>query len=233
MEAVILAGGKGTRLQPYTNEVPKPLVPLGNRPIIEILLRQLRKSGVTKAHVAVNHLAHLIVAVLGDGKKLGLEIVYTVEDKPLSTVGPLSLIEDLPENFIVANGDILTDLDASALYRSHLESGALLTVATHLRTEKIDFGVLECADDNTVTGFREKPQYDFAVSMGIYVFSRKILKFVPTNEPFGFDQLMLKLLEQKQRVVQFPYSGFWLDIGRPDDYERALREQAKIEELLK
>lgn len=233
MEAVILAGGKGTRLQPYTNEVPKPLVPLGNRPIIEILLRQLRKSGVSKVHVAVNHLAHLIVAVLGDGKKLGLEIVYTVEDKPLSTVGPLSLIADLPENFIVANGDILTDLDASALFRAHLESGALLTVATHLRTEKIDFGVLECAGDNTVTGFREKPQYDFAVSMGIYVFSRKILSLVPTNEPFGFDQLILKLLEQKQRVVQFPYGGFWLDIGRPDDYERALREQAKIEELLK
>lgn len=232
MEAVILAGGKGTRLQPYTNETPKPLVPIGNTPIIEILLRTLRRSGVTRVHLAVNHLAHLIMAVLGDGRELGLEINYTAEDQPLSTIGPLTLIKNLPEQFIVANGDIITDLNIAELWESHVRSRALVTVATQRRTEKIDFGVLEANAENQVTGFCEKPEYSFAVSMGLYVFSREVLRYVPAGQPFGFDQLILELLKQNQKVMQYPYSGFWLDIGRPDDYERAQHDQDKILRML-
>jgi NDP-mannose synthase len=221
MEAVILAGGKGTRLQPFTNELPKPLVPLGNRPIIELLLRHLRKSGVTRAHVAVNHMAQLIMAILGDGSSLGLEISYTTEERPLSTIGPLKLIKQLPDHFIVANGDILTDLDVAELYRAHVSANRLVTVATYPRTEKIDFGVLEIGDHDRVVGFREKPAYEFQVSMGLYVFSRRVLELVPEGQPYGFDQLMLDLLKRGEPVHQYPYQGLWLDIGRPDDYFKA------------
>ena len=232
MEAVILAGGKGTRLMPFTNEIPKPLVPIGETPIIELLLRLLRKSGVTKAHLAVNHLADQIIKVLGDGSRLGLQIEYTSEDQPLSTIGPLTLIKNLPEHFVVANGDILTDLDISSLYRAHVASRALVTVATYPRTERIDFGVLEVDADHRVTGFREKPGYHFRVSMGIYVFSRQVLNFVPKGRSYGFDELVLDLLARREHVREYPYDGFWLDIGRPYDYQRALIERVRIEKLL-
>ncbi|MFZ1685383.1 MAG: sugar phosphate nucleotidyltransferase [Candidatus Zixiibacteriota bacterium] len=232
MDAVILAGGKGSRLQPFTNELPKPLVPLGETPIIALLLRQLRKTGVTRAHLAVNHLAHLIMAVLGDGAGLGLEITYTVEDQPLSTIGPLRLIKNLPEHFIVANGDILTDLDVSSLYDAHVASKALVTVATYPRTERIDFGVLETDSNHRVIGFQEKPAYEFRVSMGLYVMSKRVLEFVPENRAYGFDELILDLLERGELVKEYPYSGFWLDIGRPDDYERAQMDRERIEKLL-
>jgi NDP-mannose synthase len=232
MEAVILAGGKGTRLYPYTIDLPKALVPIGNTPIIELLLRQLKKNGVSKAHIAVNHLAHRVKEKLGDGRSLGIQIDYTEEDTPLGTVGPITLIKDLPDHFIVANGDVISDLDIKMLFDFHKSSNAMLTVATHVRNERIDFGVLESASDGHVTGFTEKPGYRFAVSMGINVFSKELLRYVPGNQPFGFDQLMLTLLSEKVRIMAYPYEGFWLDIGRPDDYERALREWPSIEKLL-
>jgi len=228
MEAVILAGGKGTRLRPYTTDLPKPLVPIGKQPVIEILLGQLKKAGVTKAHLAVNHLAHLIQSVLGDGSKYGLDIDYSVEKQPLSTVGPLKLIDNLPEHFIVANGDILTDLDVAKLYEDHVQSGAIVTVATYKRTEKIDYGVLDIGEDGIVSGFSEKPSYHFSVSMGIYIFSWAVLDLVPESKPFGFDDLMYLLLERSEKVRAFPFDGYWLDIGRPDDYEQALRDIDKI-----
>jgi NDP-sugar pyrophosphorylase family protein len=231
MEAVVLAGGKGTRLRPYTSDIPKPLVPVGDRPIIEILLRQLRRAGVTRVHLAVNHLAHLIMAVLGDGKAYGLEILYHLEDQPLSTAAPLKLIDGLPEDFIVANGDILTDLKIEELFDFHVRGKAKLTVATHTRSERIDFGVLESTEDNVITGFTEKPQFRFAVSMGIYVFNKSALDSVPAGKPFGFDDLMLELLRRKERILSYPYSGYWLDIGRAADYERAQREVDLIEGL--
>ena len=233
LDAVILAGGKGTRLQPFTSDIPKPLVPVGDTPIIEILLRQLKKSGVGRVHIAVNHLAHLIMALLGDGTSLGLNISYSVEDKPLSTVAPIKLIKDLPEHFIVANGDVLTDIDVRKLYDYHLSRRAALTIATYIRTEKIDFGVLESSADGRVVQFSEKPNFQFAVSMGVYVFSRDVLKYVPENKPFGFDELVLTLLQHHEPVLQYPYDGFWLDIGRTDDYQRALGELDRINEWLK
>ena len=232
MEAVILAGGSGTRLQPYTAEIPKPLVTVGDRPIIEILLARMKKCGVRKVHLAVNHLAHLVMAALGDGTRLGMEIVYSHEETPLSTVGPLKLIKNLPKRFIVANGDILTNIDFQALFDHHVRSRAELTVATCRRTTKIDYGVLEMGAEGAVTGFREKPTYAFVVSMGIYVFSREVLRLVPEGRKFGFDDLMLALLERREPVSTFPFDGYWLDVGRPDDYRQANQDADKIRGLM-
>jgi NDP-sugar pyrophosphorylase family protein len=232
MEAVVLAGGKGTRLKPYTADLPKPLVPIGEYPVVEILLRQFSKAGVTRVQLAVNHLAHLVMSVIGNGTRFGLQVEYSVEDKPLSTVAPLKLLTDLPEHFLVANGDILSDLDIAQLYKHHLRSGASLTVAMHERSEKIDFGVLEVSPDDVITGFSEKPVYNFCVSMGIYVFSRHVLDLVPDETVFGFDDLMDLLLKSGERVCAFRHDGYWLDIGRPDDYERALQDLNRIDEWL-
>jgi len=232
MEAVILAGGKGSRLMPHTAEVPKPMVPVGGRPIIEILLSRFRKAGVTKVHLAVNHLAEQIEAHLRDGSKLGLEIVYSKEDQPLSTVGPIRLMRDLPDSFIVANGDVLTDLSVKELFDFHREHGAELTVATCHRHDRIDYGVLDTDDNNTVTGFIEKPSYSFRVSMGIYVFSKSILDVVPQGKPFGFDELVLEMLRQKRRVMSFPYTGYWRDIGRPEDYAQVQEDIVEIKGLV-
>lgn len=224
VDAVVLAGGKGTRLEERTREIPKPLVPVGGRPIIEYLLDRLKAAGIVRVHLCVNHLAHMLEEVLADGSRFGLNIRYWNEKKPLSTVGPLRQIDELSDNFIVANGDILTDLDLVELYRYHLSSGSRLTVATCKRPTKIDYGVLEVGDDQCVTGFREKPVYDFTVSMGIYVFSRSLLDDLPSGEPFGFDDLMYRMLENGEPVSTFPYDGYWLDIGRPDDLVQANRD---------
>jgi len=221
MRAVILAGGKGTRLRPYTVSLPKPLVPVGNRSILDIVLVQLRRAGVTRVTMAVNHLAHLIMAYFGDGKRWGLQIDYSLEDKPLSTIAPLKLIKDLPENFFVMNGDVLTDLDAAGLYRYHVDHDADITVATFERDSKIDFGVLETDENDRIVGFAEKPVYHFSVSMGLYVLNRRLLEIVPADAPFGFDNLMLACVEHGRKALSYPHRGFWLDIGRPDDYEQA------------
>ena len=232
MTAVVLAGGKGSRLMPHTAETPKPLVEVGGRPVVEYLLARLKKGGVGRVVMAVNHMADQIERHLGDGTRFGLQIEYSHETQPLSTVAPLKLVKDLPNNFLVANGDILTDLDIGTLYHYHVERRAELTVATYRGTEKIDFGVLEIDSENTVIGFREKPDYHFIVSMGIYVFNRSVLDLVPENKPYGFDQLMLDMLKHKRQVRSFPHDGFWLDIGRPADYEKAQGEVERIREMV-
>lgn len=220
MKAIILAGGKGTRLKPYTYVFPKPLVPVGEQPILGILVEQLRKSGIKELVFCVNHMAELLMAYFGDGKKFGVDITYSREEKPMGTIGPLKLIKDLPENFLLMNGDLLTDIDFRDFYDAHIQSGALATIGTYKRNVYIDFGVMEI-ENNRVTGFVEKPEYHYNVSMGVYVFNRKILDYVPDNQPFGFDKLMLKLLEQKQNINVYPFDGYWLDIGRPEDFEKA------------
>jgi NDP-sugar pyrophosphorylase family protein len=232
LTAVVLAGGKGSRLMPHTADLPKPLVEVGGRPVVEYLLARLKQGGVNRVIMAVNHMADQIEKRLGDGSRSGLTLEYSHERLPLSTVAPLKLIKNLPDNFLVANGDIISDLDIGALYQSHGERGAELTVATYRGTERIDFGVLEIDAENTVTGFREKPDYHFIVSMGIYVFNRSMLDLVPDNKPYGFDQLMLDMLKHRRRVCTFPHDGFWLDIGRPADYERAQGEAARIKGML-
>lgn len=229
MRAVILAGGKGTRLRPYTTTIPKPLVPVGDMAIMEIVIRQLSRSGFDHITVAVNHQAQLIRAYFMDGEQWGVTMDYSIEDKPLSTMGPLKLIDGLPQYFLVMNGDILTDLDYDALYRSHVESGAIGTIATYERDTKIDFGVLKYdGENNRIYGFVEKPVEHFCVSMGIYVFSRDILELIPKDVPFGFDHLMHRFIEEQRDVRAYPFDGYWLDIGRPDDYDRANNEYDQV-----
>jgi NDP-sugar pyrophosphorylase family protein len=230
MEAVILAGGKGTRLKPYTTILPKPLVPVGDRPILSVVIAQLKAAGVTKVTLAVCHLAELIMAFFGSGQKFGLEIAYSLEGEPLGTVGPIRLIQGLPENFIVMNGDILTDLPYGELWQSHLRSGALLTIATYHRDSLVDFGVLDVDDETRrIRGFREKPIFRFEVSMGIYVFSKRLVDLIPPSQVFGLDDLVLDMLDRGCPVNTHHHDGYWLDLGRPDDYDRANDE---IEQLM-
>ena len=220
--AIILAGGKGTRLKPYTIALPKPLVPIGRYPILEIIIRQLVHFGFTRITMTVNHQADIIQAYFGDGSKLGIEIDYSFEDKPMNTMGPLTLIEDLPDNFLVMNGDVLTDLDYAEFYYFHTNQNTIFTISGVRRSIVNEFGVLEIDDAGHLSGFREKPTVDFTVSMGIYMVGKEILKHIPHNTSFGFDHLMLKLLEEKERVRVRNFEGYWLDIGRPDDYEMAV-----------
>jgi len=229
MRAVILAGGKGTRLRPFTATLPKPLVPVGDRAILDVVLAQLRKAGVERVTIAVNHLAQLIMAYFGEGGRVGLKIDYSLEDKPLSTIAPLKLIKDLPENFFVMNGDVLSDLDFEKFQKFHADNDADITVATYERDSKIDFGVLQVDANRGIVGFEEKPSYHFSVSMGVYLVNRRLLEIVPDDTAFGFDDLMLACIAQGRRALSFPHSGYWLDIGRPDDYAKA---NEKIGEFL-
>jgi len=222
MRAIILAGGKGTRLRPYTTLIPKPLVPLGGKySILEIILMQLAREGFQHVTLAINHLAGLVQAYFGDGSRFGLKIDYSLEENELSTIGPLTLIDNLPENFLVMNGDILCDLDYGNFFRSHVAEEAGVSVSSYKREVKIDFGVLESNPGGQLTRFVEKPTYHFDVSMGIYCLSRRIVEALPPGQRYGFDNLMLDSLEGGREVRIVPFNGYWLDIGRPDDYETA------------
>lgn len=233
MRAVILAGGKGTRLKPYTTFIPKPLVPVGGEmPILEVVLRQLSQAGFNHVTLAVNHLSNLIMAYFGDGSQWGLKIDYSLENKPLSTIGPLTLIRDLPENFLVMNGDILCNLDYRDFYEYHLASANDVTVAVYKRDTKIDFGVLKYGVANRITEFIEKPTYHFDVSMGIYCISRATIAQLPHGEFYGFDNLMIDGIVKGQKLVAKPFDGFWLDIGRPDDYDYANENYAELKKEL-
>ncbi len=206
MRAIILAGGKGTRLAPYTTVIPKPLVPIGGKMPIHIT-------------VTVNHMAHLIRAFFGDGLQWGLKIDYSQEDRPLGTIGPLTLIRDLPENFLVMNGDLICDMNFKSFFDFHCAGCNNVTVAACRRRQKIDFGVLSFDSNNHLVSFSEKPEYTFDVSMGIYCFNRSIVQELKTGEPYGFDNLMIERLKAKKQTNIFPFDGLWYDIGRPSDYD--------------
>jgi NDP-mannose synthase len=219
--AVILAGGKGTRLKPYTISLPKPLVPVGDMPILEIIIRQLTKSGFDHITITINHMADIIRAFCGDGSKWGTKIDYSLEDKPLSTMGPLKLIKDLPDNFLIMNGDVLTDLNFEIFYDEHVQAKNIFTISSYLRDQKVDYGVLEVGNDNKLVDFIEKPTSCYKVSMGVYMANIKILDLIPENQFYGFDHLMLDLIKYQNPATVKIHSGYWLDIGRPDDYEKA------------
>tara|TARA_B100000963_G_scaffold358362_1_gene382836 strand:+ start:3171 stop:3878 length:708 start_codon:yes stop_codon:yes gene_type:complete len=221
--AVILAGGKGTRLKPYTVTIPKPLVPLEETPILEVIIHQLKKSGFTHITLAVNHMSEIIKDFCKDGSKWSINIDYSLEDKPLSTMGPLRLIKDLPENFLVMNGDILTNLDFKNFFESHEKSEHIFSISSFDRQEIIDYGVLETSNGKLLK-LEEKPSKAFEVSMGIYMMSHKAIDYIPDNKEFGFDDLMHALLRDGQDVRVIKFSDYWQDIGRPSDYIQASKD---------
>jgi NDP-sugar pyrophosphorylase family protein len=231
--AVILAGGRGTRLHPFTIALPKPLVPIGDRPILEIVIRQLIARGFTHVTLAVNHQAEIIRAYFGDGGRWNIKIDYSLEKKPLSTMAPLRLIADLPDDFLVMNGDVLTDLAFDRLLDAHSRDQQLFTISAAEREQTIDYGVLRMGADGYLAGFEEKPKIPYCVSMGVYCVNKKVLDLIPQDQSFGFDQLMLKMIAERRRVRTVVHNGYWLDIGRPDDYRQALEDwptlQAKLE----
>lgn len=235
MQAVILAGGKGTRLAPYTTVLPKPLMPVGDRPILEIILLQLKKEGFDKITLAVGHLAGLIQAYFGDGSRLGMSLKYSLEESPLGTVGPLkSIVDPLdPDGFIVLNGDVLTDLSFKKFLQFHRDSQYPLSIAVAERNVFIDFGVVELKGDKIV-GYSEKPSLTYWVSMGVYAFSQKALDFIPIGRKYDLPQLVLELIKKGEGVGAFRYRGFWLDIGREEDAKLAQRlYYEKIEPILR
>ena len=231
MRAVILAGGRGTRLAPYTTVLPKPLMPVGDMPILELLIRRLEASGIRRVTVAVGHLASLIRAYFGDGSAWGVELDYSMEDMPLGTAGPLGLVQGLDSTFLVMNGDLLTDLDFTGLVAEHTRSGVVATVGTFRRDIKIDLGVIDEAD-GLVTGYTEKPTFHFLVSMGVYVFEPAVLDMIPADTRMDLPDLIQALLSAGQPVAGHRHPGYWLDIGRPDDYELAQQDYAQIKATL-
>lgn len=225
-QVVILAGGKGTRLAPYTSVLPKPLMPLAGRAILEIVIERLMQFEVRRITLCVGYLGHLIEAVLangsGNGANAGIEYVH--EPGALGTAGPLRLVEGLDGTFIVMNGDVLTDLDLTELVEAHRTSGNVLTVAAHRRTNRIDYGVLHVSSNghpNALVAYEEKPETSYFVSMGIYVFEPEALAYIPDGY-FDFPDLVQALLAAGQPVGIHRNDGFWLDIGRPEDYELAV-----------
>lgn len=223
MRAVILAGGKGTRLAPYTTVLPKPLMPIGDMPILEIVLRQLAHHGFNEVTLAVGHLAELLMAYCGNGEKFGVKIDYSREEEPLGTAGPISLIPNLNETFLVMNGDLLSTLDYSAMWKYHRERGAIATLASYRREVKIDLGVIE-SKEGWVKDYIEKPTYQYSVSTGVYLFEPAILKYIEYGKRLDLPELVLRLLKGNQTVAAYNFDGYWLDIGRHDDYEKAVDE---------
>jgi NDP-sugar pyrophosphorylase family protein len=230
MRAVILAGGKGTRLAPYTTVLPKPLMPIGEMPILEIVIRQLERHGFDDLTLAVGYLAELLMAYCGDGSKFNVKLGYSREEQPLGTAGPIALVPELNDTFLVMNGDLLTSLDYTDMLKYHRERGALASIACYQRDVKIDLGVIEVDSDNWVAEYIEKPTYHYSVSMGIYLFEPEILNYIPRNQRLELPELVTKLMGQGQRVNVYQFDGYWLDIGRPDDYEKAIQEFIKHRE---
>lgn len=230
--AVILAGGFGRRLLPYTIQVPKPMVPIKNIPIIKILIDQLIYNKFNHITLCLGYQSHIIKEYFSK-QKINIKIDFTYEKKPLGTIGPLALLHDLPENFLLMNGDILTDLNFSKKFKKHILSKNLFTINSFQRSQYVDFGVMQTNKNNIVTNFLEKPTNNYLVSMGIYFLNKKILKYIPVNKYYGFDNLVLDLLNKKKKINTEIHNGYWLDIGRPDDYKKANKEFNKIKNKLK
>jgi mannose-1-phosphate guanylyltransferase len=221
MKAVIQAGGMGTRLNPYTLVLPKPMMPVGADPVIEILLKWLRRNGVKEVYITINYLGRLLKALCGDGSQWDMKITYCEEREPLGTIGPLSLLrEELTETFLVLNGDLITDLDLRAFTSFHKDHAGALTVGVTKKGVYVDMGVIE-AEGSVITKFREKPTFEYDVSMGVYLMEPAILNDIPAGVPFGFDDLVAGMLASDKPVHVYRHGGYWLDIGRPEDFAAA------------
>ncbi len=221
MKAILLAGGKGTRLAPYTTILPKPLLPVGEMPILEVVIKQLKHFGITDFTLSVGYLSSLIQAYFGDGHKLGVTIHYSFEEQPLGTAGPISLVSELNEPFLVMNGDLLTTINYRDLIKSHISSQQIATISLAKREVKIDFGIVESTEDGFLDKYLEKPVLEHFVSMGIYIFSPAVLNFIPKNQYLDLPDLMMKLKSHHHKINIFKANCEWLDIGRNDDYQKA------------
>lgn len=221
MKAVIQAGGKGTRLMPYTSVLPKPLMPIGARPVLELLLRWLRRNNIEDVYITTGYLGHLIRSFCGDGHQWGLNITYSQEAEPMGTVGSLTLLrEHLDGTFLMLNGDVLTDLNLPAFGLAHRKHGGPLTIATTVRSTRMDFGIIE-DQANRVTSFTEKPTLSNNVSMGVYCMEPEVIRYIPAGIPFGLDDLALCMLAKDVPIHVFKHQGLWLDIGRVEDFHSA------------
>lgn len=229
---VILAGGKGRRLKPYSTVFPKPLMPVGEYPIMEVLLRQLARRGLQDVFVAVGYLSHLLINFFGDGSKLGVKIEYVREEHPLGTAGALDLLRArLNRTFLLMNGDLLTDLDYCAMLAEHHRTGASATISLSRRTVDIEYGVIRVDEHLQVTAYEEKPQIDYLVSMGAYILEPHVLEEIVPGQYCDFPDLILGLMAKSKPVRGFLHPGYWLDIGRPSDYELAnewMREHPRV-----
>jgi NDP-sugar pyrophosphorylase family protein len=234
--AVILAGGEGTRLRPYTTVLPKPLMPIGDRPVLDIVVRQLKAHGFQRITMATGYLAELIEAFFRDGSAYDIPIDYYREREPLGTVGALALIDGLAEDHVlVMNGDVLTDIDYGALLERHRQSGAAATIATKGRQIQISLGVLRFADEadpTRLTGYDEKPSLDYIASMGVYCFAPSALAYIEPGERLDFPDLVLRMISANEIVRAWPSNDYWLDIGRHDDYEQAQEEFESVRDRL-
>jgi NDP-sugar pyrophosphorylase family protein len=224
MKAIVLAGGKGTRLAPYTKVLPKPLMPIGDMPILEVILRQMKFAGISEVVLTVGHLSELLRAFFQDGSRLGMSISYSYEDCPLGTAGPIAYVPNLNETFLVMNGDVLSNLSLRNLIEFHKEQKGIATIATHHRKVKIDLGVIQWNGGAHVKGYIEKPSYDYSVSMGIYVFEPAVLQYIPAGQYYDFPDLVKKLIEKGEKVVGYRFDGYWQDLGNPADYESATND---------
>jgi NDP-mannose synthase len=229
MKALILAGGKGRRLRPYTTIMPKPLMPIGDKAILEIILHQLTSYGFKEIIISIGHLGELIMSYFGDGSKYKVKITYIKEEKPLGTAGPLSLAKDyINGSFLMINGDILTDINFSELMDYHIKRKNIATIALNKRVVNIDFGVTEVNQNNEIVGYKEKPTLDYLVSMGIYLFNERVLDYIEDDKYFDIPELINRLIKNDETIDSYLFDGYWLDIGRPDDYEKANTEFADM-----
>jgi NDP-sugar pyrophosphorylase family protein len=206
-------------------------MPIGQYPILDILLRQLASEGFRNVTLAVGHLAGLIQAYFKDGHDWGLNITYSYETTPLGTAGPIAKLPKSDHSILVLNGDLLTTTTFASIVRFHYENGAVATIGTKRRTETVHFGVVETEANGRVVQFREKPSLDYLVSMGIYVFSPVVRDFIPRSQKFDFPDLVQRLLSTGQKVIGYESEAYWLDIGRPDDYEKANVDFPEMEQL--
>jgi NDP-sugar pyrophosphorylase family protein len=235
MRVVLLAGGLGTRLRPYTVVLPKPLMPIGDRPVLDIVLRQLRHAGAGRVTIATGYLAELVEAFVRDGSDYGIDIDYFRETTPLGTVGALSLIDGLSGDFLVMNGDVLTDLDYRTLMAAHRQDGAIATIATAAREVEVSLGVLHFGDESDpsrLTGYFEKPRIDYEASMGVYCFSERVLAHIEPGEHLDFPDLILRLIERGETVRAWRSDDYWMDIGHPEDYAAAQSDYEQLRERL-
>ncbi|MGD0466151.1 MAG: sugar phosphate nucleotidyltransferase [Gammaproteobacteria bacterium] len=228
--AIIMCGGQGSRLRPYTITIPKPLMPLGDGAILEIIVKQLEKYCFDKLILAVNYRSDLIKAYFQNGEKFGISIEYVDEVEPLGTIAPLRNVKNLPDQFLVMNGDILTDLNFDYYFRKFNAESECALVPVYRKNYKVDFGVLQINENSHLESFQEKPEKELLVSMGVYFFSSKIIDLIPKSGSFGFDQLMLLALEKNLKVLCPEHNGYWLDIGRHEDYMYA---QDNFQQLIK